>query len=254
MDFCTRNFFLLILLTLSFSSYAQIESGKVGTKQPKVEKVKTKKEPTQVDFKQVESQIYLSGFYGLSDRTLSENTSVFGKPLGQRSNETSILSGGFDFGIRMKISDQFRLSFGMNYSTYGEQNSVSIQDSTFNYTNKYSYLGLPISLQYVVGSKWRFISGIGLQPHLFLRGNQENEAISPSGVSTKNSFKYRDEMNFFTLHGFAQLGVEYQFSPQTSIYIVPEYRIQFTNSYGKQEPYIHKANWFGARLGLMFNL
>lgn len=254
MDFCTRYFFLFVLLTLSPLGNAQIESGKVGNQQPKVRTAKPAKEKRPIDFSSVESQIFLGGFLGSSDRVLRENASVFGDPIGQRETEGPLLTGGFETGVRTKLSERFRLSFGVSYATYGEQNSVAISDSSFNYVNRYSYVGLPIAIQYIRGNRLRFVSGIGLQPNLFVRGRQENEAISPAGVSTEGSITYREEMNFFTLQGIAQLGLEYQFGARAACHLIPEYRFQFTNSFTNQAAYVHQVRWFGARFGLVFTI
>lgn len=247
---------LLVLLTVHSFSFSQIESGKVNegkknekkvekTKVPKVQKVKEKKE-----FVSSTTNLEIGINLGMGYRDLAENKTIFGKPLGSKTEETPLFVNGYNLGIRSQLNTNFHLHFGFSLVQTGEQYRFEKSDTLSAYQHKYTSFAVPIGIQYVVGEKIRFVAGIGLQPQLLAKTSTKSQFRDAKNAETSSSSSNKKGMQFFTLGSYLNFGIEYQLSQRISIYLMPEIRYNLTNTFGKQEPYVHKGQFFGAQFGI----
>lgn len=252
MEFSRFFSILTILLFVNTFAIAQIESGKV-TKPVQKPSQEQKKPVKDVNYTPA-SVLYVGGGVGSTFRSLTINEGLFAKPLGERANEESTIVGAASVGIRNRISRSFFLDFGLAYASNGERYSFSGTDTSHTYRTVYNHLAIPLKVQYVAGKRVKFIGGFGVQPQLFLSSNRKSSWVDSENIESTATEKLNKTMNFFTLSAIANAGIEWQVGAMTSIYLMPEFRYQFTNSYTKQSPYIHTGIYYGVQLGLSFGL
>lgn len=248
------RFFSILFLLLFVNTFAltQIESGKVS--KPVQKPSQEEKKPAKAMNYSPATTIYVGGGMGSSFRSLSINEGLFAKPLGERANEEATFVGAATIGVRNRISSSFLLDFGVSYVGNGEKYAFSGVDTSFSYRTSYNYLAIPLKVQYVTGKKVKFLVGAGIQPQLFLSSNRKSTWVDSENKSGSETEKLNKTMNFFTLSAIANAGIEWQVGSTTSLFLMPEFRYQLTNSYTKQTPYIHKGIYYGVQLGLSFGL
>ena len=249
MDFFQYLKVLTFLLILPTSSHAQIETGKAdGGKLSKPKKTKRVIQEKAV-IENPNTIFYFGGGFGVSYRDLTENKGLFGKPLGERVNETSVFVPNFTLGVKTNIKSNFFLDLGVSYAASGEQYRFKLNDSTYNYKSTYSYFAIPIKVQYVAGNKWKLIAGIGLQPQIFTGFKKDITWTDMNGKSGGKTIK-KDDINFFSIAALANVGVSWQFRKNTSLFLLPEFRYDLSNTYLKQAPYNRKGFFIGGQIGL----
>lgn len=250
MDFFQYLRVLTILLFLPFFSQAQIETGKVGGE--KLSKPKKTKRIIQekLVIENANTIFYLSGGFGTAYRNLKENKGLFGKPLGERVYELNIFVPNFSLGVKSRLRQNFYLDLGVSSALSGESYSYELADSTYSYKSTYSYFAIPIKIQYISGNKWKLIAGIGLQPQILVGYKQEITWNDRNGKSGEKTVKDKDDLNFFSISALANLGVSWQLKKNTSIFLLPEFRYDLSNTYLKQAPYNRKGFFIGGQIGL----
>ena len=249
MDFFQYLKVLTILMFLPLTASAQIESGKVGEgklSKPKRTKQIVLQKPV---IENPNTIFYFGGGFGTTFRDLSENKGLFGKPLGERSNETSIIVPNFSLGVKTHLKQNFFLDLGVSLAMTGEQYQFKMQDSTYNYKSTYSYFAIPIKVQYIYGNKFKLSAGIGLQPQLFMGYKKEITWNDMDGKSGAQKVK-KDDINFFSIAALANLGVNWQVRKNTSIFLLPEVRYDLTDTYLKQAAFNRKGFFIGGQIGV----
>lgn len=255
MDFFQTFRLQLLIIFISSSAFAQIETGKTtGSPEKKVKKTKNKE--MLVIQKIPTSAFYIGGSFGLSSRLLSENEGLFGKPLGERANEKSIYTGGATIGFRNQIKSNWWIDFGASLAKNGESYDFksAMNDSSYSYKTNYTYFAIPIKLQYITSGKVKFIAGLGVQPQLFMGYKQKIAWTDSTNVKSDLTIKENKQINFFTIAAIGNIGLSWQIKPNVSIYVLPEIRMQLNNSFQKQSPYIHKGLFYGVQAGLSFGI
>ena len=249
MDFFQYLKVLTFLLVLPTCAHAQIETGKAdGGKLSKPKKAKRAiQEKTVID--NPNTILYFGGGLGMAFRDLKENEGLFGKPLGERANETNSIVPSFTLGVKTNLKNNFFLDLGISYAMSGEKYRYEFQDSTYNYKSTYSYFAIPIKVQYIAGNKWKFIAGIGIQPQIFTGFKKEITWNDINGKPRENTIK-KDDINFFSIAALANVGVSWQFRKNTSVFVIPEVRYDLSNTYLKQAPYVRKGFFIGGQIGL----
>lgn len=250
MDFFQYLKVLTILMFLPLTSHAQIETGKVGgEKLSKPKKVKAEvKEKTEIE--NPNTILYLGGGMGTAFRNLTVNDGLFGKPLGERANETSIIVPSFTVGVKTNLVKNVFLDLGVSFTKSGEQYAFKAQDSAYNYKSSYSYFAIPIKLQYIYGNKWKLIAGVGLQPQIFTGFKKEITWTNSNKKTGEQTLTKKDDINFFSISALANLGVSWQFRKNTSIFFLPEVRYDLSDTYMKQAAYDRKGFFIGGQIGL----
>lgn len=251
---------LLVLLTVHSFSFSQIESGKVGGEkktEQKIEKIKPAKVKTPKEitpFVSSSTKLEIGMNVGMGFRSLSQNKSVFGEALGTKSEETPLFVSGYNLGIRSQLNSNFHLHFGFSLAQTGEQYRFEQADTLSAYQTKYTYFAVPIGIQFVAGKKLRFVAGLGLQPQLLAKTSTNLEFRDRYNATSSDKTSSKIGKQFFTLGSYANLGLEFQASKKVSVYLLPEIRYNLTNTFGKQEPHVHKGQFFGAQFGISIGI
>lgn len=250
MDFFQYLKVLTILLILPASSYAQIESGKVGA--PKISnqkkaKIKAQEKP---EIGNPNTIFYLGGGFGSAFRDLSENKGLFGKPLGERADETSVLVPNFSMGLKTNLKKNLFLDLGISFNSSGEQHVFKYQDSTFKYKNTYSYFAIPIKIQYIRGNKLKMIVGVGLQPQILTGFKKDISWTNSKGKTGEQTTRNKEDFNLFSISALANLGVSWQIKKNTSLFLLPEFRYDLSDTYLKQAAFNRKGFFIGGQVGI----
>lgn len=249
-----ENKYMRLLLSfafffIGFNVLCQIESGKVSNQ--------TVKKARQINtFSPTASMLYFGTGLNYSTRTLLENKAPFGKPIGTRENEEALRVWTFQMGYKEQLAQHVLLDVGLHLDKYGETYSYQspVSDSAFSYTNKYSFIGIPIQLQVTFGKRFvYFISG-GIQPMLATRYavNQKN-TDADKNVTTAN-YTSLAALSGFTCNLLLSTGVQFRFNQQVGIYFQPTYSHGLINTYESQAAYKHYTRGFNFKAGLVFYL
>lgn len=250
MDFFQYLKVLTILLFFPILSNAQIETGKVdGGKLVKPKKTKRviQEKPT---IENPNTILYLGGGFGTAFRNLTENEGLFGKPLGERANETSVFVPNFTIGVRTNLKNNLFLDLGVSYAASGEKYDYKMTDTSYQYKATYSYFAIPIKLQYIYGNKLQLIAGIGIQPQVFTGFKNEITWNDSKGKSKSEIVKKNQDIQFFSIAALANLGVNWQLKKNISLYLLPELRFDLSDTYLKQAAYNRKGYFIGGQIGI----
>lgn len=245
----------LIFLTGLFTvAHSQIEIG--GEKNSK--KKKTKKEKSKeitAPAKELSStEVVLSTNWSITNRNLTENEGIFSNPLGERANETRLSTWSFGLGYRNQLNKYFALQAGISYMRNGESYRFEQPDTLYTYNTKYSYIGMPIKGFFTWGDKVKLLAGIGIVPQMFLQYRQDVEWRDSNSTTGTETDKRKNGFSSFVLSGLVNVGVQYKFANRWSVLVMPEYRMQLTDSYTKTDSYDHFGRAFGVNVGLTMRL
>lgn len=246
-----RYIFILFIILLSKFSTAQIITE--TNSKPKAKKEKLKRVKSDTLKVERNTFIYLGANWSNTYRTLTENKGLFGDPLGERANEKSLNKWAFSLGFQSQFHKHFYWDGGFSYYQNGEQYKSNLIDTSYRYKTTYSYLGMPIRINFTYGKKLQLIAGVGIEPALFLKYKQER-FWTPQGKSSESTevFKTRSDYNSFVFSALANVGIKYNFSSRFGLYLIPEARWQLNSSYIKTASYKHKALAYGFYFGLTF--
>jgi hypothetical protein len=255
MDFFQSFRLQLLIILISSSVFGQIETGKTTGTPEKKNKKKEDRDMLVIQ-KAPTSEFYLGGSLGMSTRFLIENEGLFGKPLGERTNEKSIFTGGATIGFRNQIKRNWWIDFGASLAKNGESYDFksTVNDSSYSYKTNYTYFAIPIKLQYMTTGKVKFIAGVGVQPQLFMGYNQKINWTDSLNVGSNSTIKDNKQINFFTIAAIGNIGLSWQIKPRVAFYLLPEIRMQLNNSFQKQSAYIHKGLFYGVQAGFSFGI
>lgn len=194
-------------------------------------------------------ELYFGITPGYSYRSLEENPSLFGKPLGERGNEFGGWFYSFHLGYRTNLHKFVVLDIGFDFTRNGEFYETP-GDSVYSYKNTYHFIGIPLKIGFQYGDKLKLHVAGGLVPKMFL--NQTTIETVETGFGGTEEIKtiYKDGFNFFNVDAVASVGVRWNVGRNIGIYVLPEARWQLLNTHGKQYAYIHKAVVFGISTGL----
>ena len=204
----------------------------------------TQKMPTQVSMEFTRNQSF---------RSLVPNAEFLNTPLGERANETPLNVWSYGLGIQTGLGKWVRVESGLLWLQQGEQYRYNDpnSDSSLSYTNKYRYLGLPLALNIQYGSSFRVFLGAGIAPMIFNRSIQQINWSTALGANEKETLKIKNnDYSSAVFQGFVQAGMQYTGEGGWGMILKAVYRQQFTNTYGKYNAYIHKANALGFTFGI----
>lgn len=240
--------FLLLTLMFSFSSalFAQIELSSDDDSKKKKEKAKALK----ADIPMSTEEFIIYSNWSVTNRNLSINEGLFGDPLGEREFESNLNIWSFGLGFRQRSLEHLTWEGGLSFIRNGESYLFEGADSTFTYNTSYSYIGMPIKLYYTVGNQFRFYAGGGVIPQMFFRYRQDQEWTDPTNNTYTESFTYRNGYSQFVLALVLNVGGQVNLGNAWSVFAMPEYRYQITDSYTITDSYNH----FGRALGITFGL
>lgn len=200
------------------------------------------------------SSFYIITNWSNTYRRLEENEGLFGDSLGVRADETPYNRWSFGIGVRSMLTDQIMFEGGISYMRNGEQYSFEESDTSYIYTSQYSYIAMPLKLNYTFGNKIKLILGGGIVPQMFL-GNKKNVTWTSKDLTDgKEEIKTKQGYNTFVVSGVLNLGLEYEATPMVSVLFVPEFKTQFNSSFGKFDSYKHYGRSIGFNIGLTYKL
>lgn len=242
---------LIFLLISSVSLQAQIEVGEDVKKDRDEKNNKKKKDPNKVDGS---TYVYMLGNWSSSFRTLKENDAPFGDPLGTRADEKRLGIWSFGIGITNYFTKHLGFEGGISLLRNGEQYETQIADSTYKYTSRYTFIGMPLKLKFSYGDKVRLNVSAGVVPQVFSGFRQEIEWKSNLAGSGKETIKTKIGFSSFTMSAVFNVGVQFKFGERVFLMLEPEYRMQLSSTYDKKSSYKHSSTSLGGNVGLVIGL
>lgn len=248
--------FGLVVMACLFltSSYAQIGTGKV--EEPKKDTAKTvrvKRVPTDG----MDETVYFAGMnINQSFRKLEENVAPYGDPLAYRVDEVPLLRTGFHLGMRNRFHSLVTYEVALSWDKFGETYNYQAEedDSSFTYTNTYSYISLPVQVYLTHGKDLRYFVGGGIQPMLAMKYAYEEKYTDSLGGQFESTIKSADRMSGLTVNLLVSAGVQWRFSKLFSLYAIPSYVYGLTSTFGKEESYKHYIRAWNFRCGLTLHI
>ena len=209
--------------------------------------LKAKKEPSG-------TSIYFVTNWSATNRSLSENGDLFGEPLGERANEIGLNTWSFGLGFQNEFAKHFMWDGGISFMRNGESYSFLGTDTAYSYQTTYSYISMPVRLNYTVGNDFKFYAGAGLIPQMFMGYKQERQWTRADNSDETETIKSKNGYNSFVISAVMNIGMMVNFNNGWSLLVSPEARFQLNSSYMKQDAYIHKGRAYGVTFGLVRHL
>lgn len=215
---------------------------------------KRKKNKFPIDtVKTAKTEAYFGSNWAISNRVLKVNEGLFQQELGERINEKSLNTWSFGIGFRQYFKKPFSLDAGISLLQNGESYSYEEIDTNFHYQTTYTYIAMPIHFNYTTGNKLKLIAGVGITPQMFIRYKQDQQWKTKLNDEGENSIKTKTEkFNSFVISATIQAGVNYSTGKRTSLYFIPEYRLQLNSSYLPNSGFLHYSRVFGINFGLSY--
>lgn len=253
------SIFIFIILSNTVS-LGQISSGKQGEPK-KISKKKTEKKDKVPLEKYVPNggvgdfSVFLGMSVNFNSHKLSQNSTIFGKPIGIRADEKVLNTFSYGLGVRNRLTKYFSFELGVSFDSYQVSYSGPIPDKGVDgdYLRKINTLSFPILGYYTYGEKRiQLLAGAGIAPFLPLQKTVETTFNYPSAPF----FQREENLAGLNSFGFGIIfsgGIQYRFWRYGSLYLMPAYTMNLTNFYGKQEPHKEWYNAFNLRFGVMVN-
>lgn len=247
-----KQFLSLSIVIISVPAMAQITSGKKEETVKEVPPVAKRVPSEGLD----EFCFYVGAGRVYANRTLESNAEPFGEPLGIRADETGLKTWSFQAGMRNRVHRFVSYDAGFALDRFGESYSYDDpdSDSTFSYTSRYTYYAMPIQVLFTYGKDARFYVGGGLQPQLLGGYRQKTEWTTSLNGTGDSEIKKTDGLNGFGLAALVSFGVQLRFGKTTSVYVLPSFAWNLTDTYDKQADYIHKSHSFNLKFGALIHL
>ena len=242
---------LILTLLVTTLGSAQIVSG--NTTNPETEK-KEKKKREKRDWNRDSlsgTTYYLTGLYNYSYRTF-EDRSVFGS-YAKWEDQTPGHASGMNFGVLMPLNNSLQLDLGIGFFGHKENYAYDhpTSDSSYQYSNNYMQLAIPLRLRYVVGSKFQFFAFGGMTGINLLNIRFNESYTTNSGLSVISETELiKEKLSIFNVMASAGAGISYNLD-WVGFTLFPEFRYHLINSYDpKAKPINHNMWGIGLNAGL----
>lgn len=204
----------------------------------------------------VSPRVYLGAGRMNSFRSLTPSAAPFGKELGYRSEEKAVKVWNFEGGYMAQIHPHIVLDAGLSFAKFGESYAFesSSTDSSYNYTNTYTNIAIPLQVYGTVGSDFQLYAGGGLQPQLLQAFKTDLSVGDSLGNVTDVTTNYLENGASFSLCFRATAGIYWKLQKNIGIYLNYSYTQGLTNTYADQEAYVHKVRSYGLRYGIVYRL
>ena len=253
-----KGFILLIAVLFSTNSIiGQILIGEPTSEQKKQkQKSKSTAVADTIGLKKKESTTaaYLVTNWSKSYRLLEKNGDIYGDTLGIRTDEKNLTTWSFGIGMQSQINKHVMWDGGIALLRNGESYSFTGSDSTFASQTYYSYISMPVRINYTIGKEIKFYVGAGFIPQMFTGYRQEQQWTTSLDAKVEETIKTKNGYNSFVLSSVFNVGIILSFQNNWSLIVSPEARIQLNSSYEKLNGFIHKGRAFGITFGLTRNL
>jgi len=183
---------------------------------------------------------------------LSQNIDFLTVPLGERAKETSLKVWSYQLGLTAPITKHLAFDGGLAWIQNGEQYKweSTVTDSSYSYTTKYRYFGMPIQLKYQTGKDFVFFVGAGLTPQLFQSLHQSVHWTDSLGNATDQTYNDGSICQSFSLSALASTGIQVHFQSNYGLKLSVYYRYQLTNAYGPYENFKYYSTGIGGGIAL----
>ena len=109
---------------------------------------------------------------------------------------------------------------------------------------------MPIRLLYTYGNKIKLITGAGFVPQMLVGYKQSQKWTDSDNVDGSAEITERKGLSTFVLSAVFDLGVEVRMAENWTFYIVPEYKLQLSNSFDEKNSFKHYGRSFGINVGI----
>lgn len=204
------------------------------------------------------TEIYIGAGRNNAFRTLETNDAPFGKPLGYRADEQSIKIWAYEAGFRRTVNQHLIVDGGLGIERFGESYASEKQaetgDSTYSYTNHYSYVTMPIQCYGYIGEDFKLFLGAGLQPGLVGKFVKNTTITDSIGNSITTEVNKPEQLSSFLLNARMSSGITWSWSKSMSVYLLYTYQIGLTSTYEPQQAYKHYMRAGSVRFGVAFTI
>ena len=245
---------LFLLSFISFNAYSQIAIGGEEKKEKSDSLIKLTNEIAPKRDLKGSTEIFAGTNCSSSFRVLSINGNLYGKPIGERANESKLNTWSYAIGFRNYLTKNFAIEGGISFLKNGEGYKFKTTDSTYNYQTTYAYIAMPIKVYYAIGEEIRFLVGGGIIPQTFNQYKKEQQWITHSGSNETATIKTKNNYNSFVVSACLDASIQIRYSKSWSIYVTPEYRWQLNSSNMKTSAYNHYARTAGVSFGFVYQL
>lgn len=255
-----KYFFCLLVLCFSAEAMGQISGGEVKPDKEKKEngdkKDRKKKDQSAFNSDSLSgSEFYLTGLGMWSYRDFEDN-SVYG--VHERAlDEVPMYTGGGSVGVIMPLAGRLALDAGLTFFAHGEAYSYEhpTNDSTFNYSNVYMQVGIPLRLRYTWGNDFQVFGYGGVTPVNILNIRYKSNYTDSLGVSVDSGLRnIKNGFTTFNLMASGGLGMNYYFN-SFGITASAEYRRHLMNTYSEDTfKRDHKMFGVGLNIGITLRL
>lgn len=189
-----------------------------------------------------------------TNRELSVNEGLFADSIGQRGDELGLDIWSFGVGFRSRVSRFLTWQGGIAITRNGETYDFRDTDTAFSYQTRYTYITMPIKLFYTYGNRYKVYAGGGLIPQMFYAYRQDQQWETKKNATGDETIQSKNGYNSFVMSFAFNVGFQMYTQNNMSIFVEPEYRYQFINSYVKTDGLKHYGRAFGVNLGLTYTL
>lgn len=247
-------FALLFCRTVAFSQILIGEPQPDAKSATKKKEKKSESDSTKVKKEPTGTSIYFVSNWSATNRSLTENGDLFGEPLGERANETGLNTWSFGLGFQNEFAKHFMWDGGISFLRNGESYSFVGTDTAYSYQTTYSYISMPLRVNYVIGKDFKFYAGGGLVPQMFLGYKQDRQWTRADNSEESETIKSKSGYNSFVISAVVNVGMMMNFNNGWSLLVSPEARFQLNSSYMNQDAYVHKGKAYGVTFGLVRHL
>lgn len=247
--------FFFTFLHISSRVNAQIETGESKTKIEQYNNDTTKRNK-RFERKSIDgsTEIYFNAAWANSYRKLIPNEDFVPKELGKRADEKPINVWSYGVGFRNYVHKNIVFEGGISILRNGETYSYSGEDSTFLQKTIYTYVAIPVRIQYVTGDQIRFFGGGSFFPEMINKFNQTSKWTNAKNEEKSEVVKDKQALNNMVFSAGINAGIQANLGGLTSIYVMPEYRWQLSSTYTNLNYYKHFARVFSINFGLIYQL
>jgi len=245
---------LIFLSLISFNSISQMEIGGTSERKKSDTLISLTNHIPQKRELKGSTEIFIGTNCSVGNRYLVPNKGFYGKPLGERANEKSFTTWSYALGFRNYIHKNSAFEGGISLMKNGESYQYKTADSSYNYQTTYTYIGMPLKIQYTLGDEIRLLVGGGLTPQLFNEYKQNQQWTTQLNEKGAATIKTKNGFNSFVISASISASLQIRYSKSWSIYITPEYRWQLNSSNASIDKYRHYARVLGINFGFAYQL
>lgn len=205
------------------------------------------------------TEVFAFANWSQTSRILESNPAnggIFGDTLGIRADELSLNVWSYGIGIRSELKKNFLWQGGISWIRNGEtfDFEATDSDSTFRYQTFYNYIAMPLKLMYRYGTRVSVYGAVGIVPQMFFSYRQEQQWTTVDNTASDEQIRTRNGYSSFVMSGVLNLGVQLRMNSGVSVFLEPEYRFQFTDSYEETDSFEHFGRAIGLNMGITYPL